>query len=179
MSDLEEESHCHSDWSESAEHGGDQSGMLLDCGADRFRQAKKLYDAIQIPGELNARVRAAIESNQGRRRNRFLCLIGTGAAVLACVCCVMFQTGILSSQKTEFTNPSKNMTAYPETKESVNVLQTGFETETEDESEDSFEDDDNSEDEDFDSDEEENTDDEFDNEYNDNEYSEDEDDEDY
>ncbi|MDY2629163.1 MAG: hypothetical protein SOW08_12765 [Lachnospiraceae bacterium] len=134
MSDLEEESHCHSDWSESAEHGGDQSGMLLDCGADRFRQAKELYDAIQIPGELNTRVRAAIESNQGRRRNRFLCLIGTGAAVLACVCCVMFQTGILSSQKTEFTNPSRNMTAYPETKESVNVLQTGFETETEDES---------------------------------------------
>ena len=53
----------------SAEWSDDQMSVLMDCEAGMFRQAKRLYDAIQIPGELNTRVRAAIESEEKHRKH--------------------------------------------------------------------------------------------------------------
>lgn len=135
MSDLEEENRHHSDCLNTAEWSEDQIGILLDCEAERLGQARRLYDTIQIPGELNTRVRAAIESNRRHRKSYFLRLIIAGATAVIGACCIVFHTGLLSKQQTEFRNPSRNVTAYPETKESVNVLQTTVETEEETESE--------------------------------------------
>lgn len=70
MSDLEEEDRCYSDGLKSAEWSDDQMSVLMDCEAGMFRQAKRLYDAIQIPGELNTRVRAAIESEKGHGKQK-------------------------------------------------------------------------------------------------------------
>lgn len=99
MSDLEEEDRCHSDWAESAEWSDNQIGILLDCEADRLKQARRLYETIQIPGELNTRVRAAIESEQKRRKYGFLRLFGIAAVLAAGMCCIIFYTG--TSGRTE------------------------------------------------------------------------------
>ncbi len=129
MSDLEEENRVRSRCLSASEWSEDQIGMILDCGAEKLSQARKFYEAIPIPGELNTRVRAAIESDQKRRRHNVWHLIGAGAAAIFGICCITSQMGGVSSQKTKFTEPSKSVTAYPETKEDVTVLQTISESE--------------------------------------------------
>ena len=129
MSDLEEENRVRSRCLSASEWSEDQIGMILDCGAEKLSQARKFYEAIPIPGELNTRVRAVIESDQKRRRHNVWRLIGAGAAALFGICCIMSQIGGGSSQKTKFTEPSQSVTAYPETKEDVTVLQTISENE--------------------------------------------------
>lgn len=128
MSDLEEENRDCSDWLKTAEWSEDQMGTFLDCAADMLCEAKRLYEAIQIPGELNTRVRAAIESDWKRKKRGSLRLAGVSAAAIIGACYMMSQIGNLSNQKTEFTDPSRNVTAYPETREDVTVLQTSYET---------------------------------------------------
>lgn len=136
MSDLEEENRIRSRSIRTSEWNEDQFGMLLNCKSEKLSQAKKLYEAIPIPGELNTRVRAAIESDQRRRRHQLVwSLIGAGAAVFFGVCCVIAQAGGLSKQREEFSEPPKNMTAYPETQEENSILQTIFTQETTSDSE--------------------------------------------
>lgn len=125
MSDLEEENRIRSRGIYTSEWDEDQFGMLLNCKSEKLSQAKKLYEAIPISGELNTRVRAAIESDQKRRRHQLVwSLIGAGAAVFFSICCVIAQAGGLLKQREEFSEPSKNMTAYPETQEESSILQT-------------------------------------------------------
>lgn len=124
MSDLEEENRDCSDWVKAAERNEDQMGIFSDCAADLFCQAKQLYETIQIPGELNTRVRAAIESDRRRKKYSSLRLAGAGAAAVIGACFIMSQMGMLSNQRTEFTDPSRNVIAYPETREDVTVIQT-------------------------------------------------------
>ncbi len=100
MSDLEEEDRCHSDWEKSAERNDDQIGVLLDCEADRLEQARRFYETIQIPGELNTRVRAAIESEQKHRKYGFLRLF-VAAAVLAGICCIIIYKGTSGKAENE------------------------------------------------------------------------------
>lgn len=129
MSDLEEENRDGSDRVKVSEWNEDQKGIFSDHAADMFCQAKRLYEAIEIPGELNTRVRAAIESDRRRRKHSSLRLAGAGAAAVIGACYIMSQMGMLSNQQTEFTDPSRNITAYPETKEDVTVIQTASEEE--------------------------------------------------
>lgn len=133
MSDLEEENRHHSDWLTSAEWNEDQKGSFLNRSAEAFAQARKAYDAIQIPGELNTRVRAAIESEQKHRKHRCVRLVSAGAAVMLGICCIIFQQK--SKQNMEYTNPSRNVIVQPESKEDFNILQTSFEAVSETESE--------------------------------------------
>ena len=133
MSDLEEENRDHSDRGMSSERNEDQKRLFLDRDEELFAQARLVYEAIQIPGELNTRVRAAIESGQKRRKQRFLWLMSAGAAVILGICCIMFQQ--CSKQNMELTDPSRNVIVHSQIKESIDALQTsceaGKETETE------------------------------------------------
>lgn len=62
MSDLEEENREHSVWLDASEWSEDQLGVFSDCDREQICCARRIYEAIQTPGELNTRVRAAIES---------------------------------------------------------------------------------------------------------------------
>ena len=130
MSDLEGENRDGSDREETVWRSEDQMSVFLDCAADMLCHTRKQYEAIQIPGELNTRVRAAIESDRQRKRHRFFGLAGTGAAAVIGTCFLMSRMGMLSNQQTEFTDPSRNMVSYPETKEDVTAIQTTSEIET-------------------------------------------------
>ena len=68
MSDLEEENRDHSDRGMSSERNEDQKRLFLDRDEELFAQARMVYEAIQIPGELNTRVRAVIESDYERKK---------------------------------------------------------------------------------------------------------------
>ena len=105
MSDLEEENRDHSDRGMSSECNEDQKRLFLNRDEELFAQARMVYESVQIPGELNTRVRAAIESGQKRRKHRFLWLMSAGAAVILGVCCIMFQQ--CSKQNMELTDPSR------------------------------------------------------------------------
>ncbi|MGN0294813.1 MAG: hypothetical protein ACI4D3_12510 [Lachnospiraceae bacterium] len=133
MSDLEEENRASSDRWSMSEWNEDQKRLFLNRNTESFVQAKRIYEAIQIPGELNTRVRAAIESEQQRRRHRLVWMMSAGAAVILGVCCIMFQQ--CSKQSMEFTDPSRNVIVHPEIKESIDVLQTSGEAGSEAESE--------------------------------------------
>ena len=133
MSDLEEENRDHSDRGMSSERNEDQKRLFLDRDEELFAQARMVYEAIQIPGELNTRVRAAIESEEKHRKHWFVQLMGAGAAVALGICCIIFQHK--SELNTEYTNPSKSVTAQPESENRREILQTFFESGSEVESE--------------------------------------------
>ena len=133
MSDLEEENRHRSDWLMSAGQGENQIQSVLNRSTQAWKEAKKVYDAIQIPGELNTRVRAAIESEEKHRKHWFVQLMGAGAAVALGICCIIFQHK--SELNTEYTNPSKSVTAQPESENRREILQTFFESGSEVESE--------------------------------------------
>ena len=80
MSDLEEECSSCPDRRCPSEHGKNPD-VSLDCERDWFWPARAIYNAIPIPGELNTKVRAAIESDR-KRKDGFMHQIFPSAEIL-------------------------------------------------------------------------------------------------
>lgn len=64
MSELEAEISSCSSSTNAEEQEENQESVSLDYTDKMLHSVKETYDAIQIPGELNTRVRAVIESNK-------------------------------------------------------------------------------------------------------------------
>lgn len=102
MSDLEEECSSCPDRRCPSEHGKNPD-VSLDCEKDWFWPARAIYNAIPIPGELNTKVRAAIESDR-KRKDGFMHLLCVGVLAIFGACYIMAHMSCVSN------HPSKTIT---------------------------------------------------------------------